>query len=258
MRYLRFEKDGVASYGIMDGEDAVEVLAGPPWEDPRRTGLRFDYGDLRILTPTEPRTIFGVGLNFPDHIKELGQMTPTSPANFIKPLSSMRAHSQTIEIPRSATRVDYEGEMAVVLGRTIKDAEVEQAAEAIFGVTPFNDLTEREISYTPSLVTHSKAFDTFACFGPVIDTDIEWASAVVRTYLNGELVQEGRTEDMVFSAAEIVSYLSQGTTLQAGDVITTGTPEHVLGLEDGDRVEVEIVGMPLRLINTVVDLRKRG
>lgn len=256
MRYLRYLQDDKPQYGVMRDDKTVEAIRGIPWEDPTPIGPPRSFEGLKILAPCEPTKIFGVGLNFRGHIAELGLATPEFPANFMKPNSSICAHGQAIEIPRCATRVDYEGEMAVVLGRTIKDATVGEAASAIFGVTPFNDLTEREISYTPNLVTHSKAFDTFSCFGPVIDTGIDWANTTITTILNGEVVQTGKTSDMIFSAAEIVSYLSQGTTLFAGDVITTGTPEHILALHDGDVVEVEISGIPIRLMNPVVDLRK--
>lgn len=256
MQFLRFNDKGIARYGVLVDNNTVQAISGPPWEDYSVEPKRYPQESIEFLTPCEPTKIFGVGLNFRGHIAELGLPTPKFPANFMKPNSSICAHGGAIEIPSCAERVDYEGELAVVLGKTIKNASVDEAARAIFGVTPFNDLTEREISYTPNLVTHSKAFDTFSCFGPLLDTDVDWADTTIRTFLNGEMVQEGKTSEMVFSAAEIVSYLSQGTTLFAGDVVTTGTPEHVLALSDGDTVEVEIGGIPLRLSNPVVDLRK--
>lgn len=252
---MRFTFDGRDSYGILNDNNTIDVIDAEPWAPYSLTGATPAIDTVEILSPCVPSKIFGVGLNFRKHIEELGLETPKFPANFMKPNSSICAHEKPIEIPKCATRVDYEGELAVVIGRKIKDASVEEAALAIFGATPFNDLTEREISYTPNLVTHSKAFDTFSCFGPILDTEVDIDNTTIKTYLNGEIVQEANTSDMLFTPAEIVSYLSQGTTLFPGDVITTGTPEHVLAINDGDVVEVEIGGIPIRLSNPVVDTR---
>lgn len=255
MQFVRYEKDNTAFYGVLEGEKILQ-LAGAPYEEVKKTGVEEKLDAVKLLVPCEPTKIWGVGLNFPNHIKELEAATPKYPANFLKPLNTICHPYDNIVIPRGVERVDYEGEMAFVVGKKIKDVSVEEAAEAIFGVTPVNDLTERIISYTPNLVTKSKGFDTFSCFGPIMDTDVDWANVEVRTYLNGELVQQGNTKDMIFSAAEILSYLSIGTTFYPGDLIFTGTPEHVLELNDGDVLEVELEGIQLRLSNPVYDQRK--
>jgi len=140
-----------------------------------------------------------------------------------------------------------------VIKDKIKDIEVEQAMRHILGITPFNDVTEREMSYDHTQVTYSKSFDSFTSFGPVIDTTINPDNTIIRTFLNGEKVQEGNTNNFLFSCAYIVSYFSQGRTLFPGDIISTGTPSHVLGMKDGDKIEIEIEGIDIRLTNYVYD-----
>jgi len=255
MQFVRYQKNDEIYYGVLEG-DTILQLAGEPYEEVKKTGTEVKLDEVKLLAPSEPTKIWGVGLNYPSHIKELDAATPVYPANFLKPLNTICNPYDNIVIPKGVDRVDYEGEMAFVVGKKIKDASVEEAAEAIFGVTPVNDLTERIISYTPNLVTKSKGFDTFSCFGPVIDTDIDWREVEVTTYLNGEVVQRGNTKDMIFNAAEILSYLSIGTTFYPGDLIFTGTPEHVLEINEGDIVEVELGGIQLRLSNPVYDQRK--
>ena len=256
MQFVRFEIDGSSYYGILEDDKTIIQINSAPFSEHERTGATYNIEDVKLLTPCEPTKIFGVGLNFLDHVNELGVAVPKSPANFLKPHNSINNPYDNIVIPRGVERVDYEGELAIVVGKMIKDANVAEAAEAIFGVTPFNDLTERIISYTPNLVTKSKGFDTFSCFGPVLDTDIDWSAVTIRTLLNGKIEQEANTKDMIFSPAEILAYLSIGTTFYPGDIITTGTPEHVLEIKDGDTVEVQIEGININLKNPVYDMRK--
>lgn len=255
MQFVRFKKNENVKYGILRRTENILEIEGEPFSKYKETGIYHNINDVKLLVPCIPTKIFGVGLNFLDHINELGLEIPKAPANFMKPNSSICNPNEDIVIPKIAKRVDYEGELAVIIGKTIKDASEEEAADAIFGVTPFNDVTEREISYTTNLVTKSKAFDTFSCYGPILDTEINWRNVTIRTYLNGNLVQQGNTKDMLFSPAKIVSYLSQGVTFYPGDIITTGTPQHVLALKDGDIVEVEIEGIDIKLKNSVFDSR---
>ena len=255
MKFVRFEtKTGLVSYGILEGNQ-IEAIAGSIYGAYEKTGEKVFVNKVKLLAPCEPGKIFCVGLNFRDHIEELEMETPVLPANFLKPNSSIAATGEAIEIPTHVDQVDYEGELAIVIKDEIKYVTPEEAKKHILGVTPLNDVTERVLSFTPSLVTYCKAFDTFTPFGPVIDTDIDPDCTIVRTYLNGEKVQEGNTQDMVFSPSEIVSFLSQGMTLYPGDVISTGTPSGVRAMKDGDRVEVEIEGIEERLVNLVVDTR---
>lgn len=250
MKIVRFQFNEERSYGILQNSKIYQI-EDFNYKQIKKTGEEYNIKDVKLLTPCKPTKIFGIGLNFPEHIRELNVDFPEKPAGFLKPLSSIINPFEKIIIPQVAERVDYEGEIAVVIKNEIKNISEEEAAEHIFGVTPFNDLTERELSYTPSLVTYSKAFDTFTCFGPVIETDFDLDNITVKTYLNDEKVQEGNSGDMLFSPAYLVSFLSKCMTLYPGDIITTGTPRNVLGLNDGDKVEVELDCINQRLINYV-------
>jgi 2-keto-4-pentenoate hydratase/2-oxohepta-3-ene-1,7-dioic acid hydratase in catechol pathway len=255
VQFVRFKTDGLVAYGLLEG-DRIAELVGSIYAEYRKTGAVFASVEVKFLYPCEPTNLYCVGLNFTAHVNELGLPMPDAPANFLKPVSGIVHPGEQIVIPPPAARVDYEGEMAIVIKDRIKNVSVADAGRHIFGVTPLNDVTERELSYTATLVTYSKSFDTFTSFGPVIDTAIDPDDTVVRTYLNGECVQEGRTRELIFSCAEIVSFFSQGRTLFPGDVISTGTPRHVLGMQDGDTVEVEIEGIERRLVNQVYDPKK--
>jgi 2-keto-4-pentenoate hydratase/2-oxohepta-3-ene-1,7-dioic acid hydratase in catechol pathway len=253
LQFVRFKnKEDLVSYGIYE-KGKISELEGSIFEEFSKTGKIYDVNDVKLLAPCEPGKIFGVGLNFPDHIEELGYETPAKPANFLKPNSSIANQGEDIIIPKVAEQVDYEGELAIVIKDKIKDVTPEEAKKHILGVTPVNDLTERVLSFTPSLVTYCKAFDTFNPFGPIIDTDIDPDDTTIRTYLNGEKVQEGHTRDMVFKPSEIVSFLSNGVTFYPGDVILTGTPAGVKPIKEGDVVEVEIEGIEIKLRNGVIN-----
>jgi 2-keto-4-pentenoate hydratase/2-oxohepta-3-ene-1,7-dioic acid hydratase in catechol pathway len=255
MRLVRFKKDEYFAYGVLE-ENLIHEISGSIFGDFTKTGATYKLEAVKILTPCEPTKIFCVGLNYLSHIKELGLDIPKKPASFMKPLSSVINPGENIIIPEVAERVDYEGEMAVVIKDRIKDVSREEALDHILGVTAFNDVTERILSYTPQLVTYSKAFDTFTSFGSFIDTDVNPANLTVRTYLNGEKVQEGNTSELLFSAAHIISFFSQCMTLFPGDIIATGTPEHVLGMKDGDKIEIEINSEDFRLVNYVLDAKR--
>ena len=255
MKFVRFKSQtGLISYGILEGAK-IEEITGSIFDQYQRTGRYYAVDHVKLLAPCEPGKIFCVGLNFRDHIEELDMGTPVMPANFLKPNSSIAATGEAIEIPTHVEQVDYEGELAIVIKDKIKYVTAEEAKKHILGVTPLNDVTERVLSFTPSLVTYCKAFDTFTPFGPVIDTDIDPDAAIIRTYLNGEQVQEGDTSTMIFKPSEIVAFLSQGMTLYPGDVISTGTPSGVQAMKDGDVVEIEIQGIEERLVNVVLDTR---
>ncbi|MGM0603373.1 MAG: fumarylacetoacetate hydrolase family protein [Bacillota bacterium] len=254
MKFVRFKHENNISYGILE-EENIHKINGSIYQKFNKTGEVFNKNNVKLLTPCEPTKIFCIGLNYMEHIKELDLEIPKKPAGFMKPLSSIINPGENIVIPEIATRVDYEGEIALVIKDKIKNISTQKAKEHILGITPFNDVTERELSYTPSLVTYSKAFDTFTSFGPVINTDVSDIS--LNTYLNGKKVQEGNTNKLIFSLEYIVSFLSKCMTLYPGDVITTGTPNNVLALKDGDKVEIEMGdSVQDRLVNYVYDPKK--
>jgi 2-keto-4-pentenoate hydratase/2-oxohepta-3-ene-1,7-dioic acid hydratase in catechol pathway len=250
MQIVRYEKNGKISYGSLS-KGTIKRIEGDVFKDFRETEETVPVADVKLLIPCVPTNLYCVGLNFKEHIAELGLPTPEVPANFMKPVTGCVATGENIVIPRVAERVDYEGEMAVVIKDKIKNVDEKEAAKHIFGVTPLNDVTERIMSYTSTQVTYSKSFDTFTSFGPIIDTGVDPANTVIRTYLNGKKMQEGKTSEFLFSPAHVVSFFSQGRTLFPGDVISLGTPNNVCGMKDGDVVEVEVEGLEMRLVNPV-------
>jgi 2-keto-4-pentenoate hydratase/2-oxohepta-3-ene-1,7-dioic acid hydratase in catechol pathway len=242
MKIVRFRKGQQIAYGIWEGE-AVREIEGAIYGDFGITSTVHRLADVRLLAPAEPTKILCVGLNFRNHIEEIGAPTPKHPAHFLKPLTTLIGPEDPIVIPRVAERVDYEGEPAAVIKRRVKDVSLEEASGAILGYTCLNDVTERSLSTEQGQLTRSKGFDTFAPVGPCIATGLDPASLVLRTHLNGRLMQEAALADMIFSMPFLVQYLSQCMTLLPGDIISAGTPRGVAAMQPGDVVEVSIDGI---------------
>ena len=242
MKLVRFESGLQVRYGVWE-DDIVKEVTGSIYGDFGISSTSDRIGDVRLLAPAEPTKILCVGLNFREHIEEIGFPTPKHPAHFLKPLTTLIGPEDPIVIPRVAEQVDYEGEPAVVIKRQIKDVSLEEAARAILGYTCMNDVTERPLSTEQGQLTRSKGFDTFAPVGPCIATDLDPATLVLRTRLNGRLMQEAKLSDMIFSIPFLVQYLSQCMTLFPGDIVSAGTPRGVAAMKPSDVVEVAIDGI---------------
>jgi 2-keto-4-pentenoate hydratase/2-oxohepta-3-ene-1,7-dioic acid hydratase in catechol pathway len=242
MKLVRFESGQQARYGVWEG-DVVKEVIGSIYGNFHVGSTSHLVGDVRLLAPVEPTKILCVGLNFRDHIAEIGFPTPQYPAHFLKPLTTLIGPDDPIVIPRVAEQVDYEGEVAAVIKRQIKDVSVEEAAQAILGYTCLNDITERPLSTAQGQLTRSKGFDTFAPVGPCIATGLDPSRLILRTFLNGTLMQEASLSDMIFSIPFLVHYLSQCMTLFPGDIISAGTPRGVAAMTPGDVVEVSVDGI---------------
>jgi len=207
---------------------------------------------VKLLPPVLPTKIVAVGLNYKAHAAEFGKPLPVAPMLFMKPSTAVIGHGDAIVYPSHMShRVDYEGELAVVVGRKAKDVPVDKAQEYILGYTCINDVTARDLQGTDVQFTRAKGFDTFAPIGPWVETDIDPLNVRVETWLNGEKKQDTSTKDMIFNVYEIFSFVSHVMTLMAGDVIATGTPSGVGKMVPGDNVEVIIEGIGT-LKNTVV------
>jgi 2-keto-4-pentenoate hydratase/2-oxohepta-3-ene-1,7-dioic acid hydratase in catechol pathway len=242
MRIVRFQQGQRTAYGVWEGEVIHEII-GSIFGDFTLGQVTHRITNVRLLAPVEPTKILCVGLNFRDHIEEIGFDTPKYPAHFLKPLTTMAGPDDPIVIPRVAEQVDYEGELAVIIKHQIKDVSLGEAARHILGYTCFNDVTERPLSVAQGQLTRSKGFDTFAPFGPCIATALDPSALTLRTFLNGKLMQEARLADMIFSVPFLVHYLSQCMTLFPGDIISAGTPRGVAAMKPGDVVEVSIDGI---------------
>ena len=252
MRLARFSKDGGAHYGVIDGAfiypvDREAFFGGMPLGD---EGVPLS--EVRLLAPCEPTKIVALGLNYRAHAEEFNLTIPEEPLIFLKPPSSVIGPGGEIVYPsHMSRRVDYEGELAVVIGKTASRVAPEEAEEYILGYTCFNDVTARDLQKKDGQWSRAKGFDTFSAMGPWIETDMDPGDAAIETILNGETRQRGTTADMIFSVPEIVSFVSKVMTLLPGDVIATGTPPGVGKMKPGDRVDVRVGGIGT-LSNTVV------
>jgi len=251
MRLVRFEEKGRVGYGSLKG-DVVFDLEGSIFEQPRETGPGRPLTQVSLLHPVQPSKVVCVGQNYLGHIKELGVKVPQEPVIFLKPPSCLIGPGQEIAYPPRATRVDYEGELAVVVKAEIKELPPGEVLGRILGCSCFNDVTERDLAARdPFFLTLAKAFDTFGCFGPWIETGLDPNRLHLTTRLNGRTVQEDNTQSCVFKVEEVVSYVSRFMTLLPGDVVITGTPKGIGPMKPGDQVEVEIEGIG-SLKNTVI------
>jgi 2-keto-4-pentenoate hydratase/2-oxohepta-3-ene-1,7-dioic acid hydratase in catechol pathway len=236
-----------------NGYVVEETAAGP--KEGASAGTVIPESEVRLLPPAVPGKILGVGWNFREHIKEMITRLRGSPAPerkddhvprpllFLKPPSSLIGHGEAIIYPKDATRVEYEGELAVVIGRDTRRVSPEEARRAVLGWTCANDVTERDLQQEDKQWWRAKGFDTFAVAGPYLETETPRPEAWLRTRVNGELRQEAQMLDMIRDPFEIISLVSQVMTLQRGDMIMLGTPSGVGELRPGDEVEVEIDGV---------------
>lgn len=249
MRVVRVISEGDCRYGLAD-ESTVTLISDEPfaqWEPESAIGL----ASAHLLAPVVPTKIVCVGLNYRSHADELGFPIPSEPVIFLKPPTSVSGPGDTICLPRGAGRVDYEAELAVVIGRRTHNASPEQALANILGYTCANDVTARDIQAIDGQWTRAKSFDGFCPLGPWIETDVDPSDLAVECYVNGARKQSARTSDMVFDVSELVGFVSHVMTLLPGDVVLTGTPGGIGPLFAGDAVEVRIEGVG-SLVNTVV------
>ncbi len=195
------------------------------------------------MPPLQPSKIVCVGRNYSAHAKELGNDVPTEPLIFLKPPSSLIRTGESIRLPTVSKQVEYEGEIGVVIGSRLRRASLEEARGAIAGIVAANDVTARDLQKSDSQWTRAKGFDTFCAVGEMARVPADLAALVVRTRVNGQVRQEGRYTQMVFDIPVVLAYISAVMTLEAGDLVLTGTPEGVGTLHPGDVVEVEIDGL---------------
>jgi 2-keto-4-pentenoate hydratase/2-oxohepta-3-ene-1,7-dioic acid hydratase in catechol pathway len=252
-RYVRVKsQEGKIYYGLLQLSFNVEVLDAPPWMEGQPTDLILEPDQYRLLAPCLPSKIVAVGKNYADHAAEMGSSVPAEPLIFLKPPTTVIGSEVDIKYPSQSQRVDYEGELALVIGDRACDCTPQQAQGKIWGYTIANDVTARDLQKKDSQWTRAKGFDTFCPLGPWIVRELN-PGAKLQTFLNDQPhpVQSAGIDQMVFSPDFLVSYISQVMTLLPGDVVLTGTPFGVGPLSIGDRVRVEIEGIG-RLENSVI------
>jgi 2-keto-4-pentenoate hydratase/2-oxohepta-3-ene-1,7-dioic acid hydratase in catechol pathway len=269
VRIARFAAGGDPKYGVVeltgDGgryPETVSVLTGDPIAmSVQLTGERRNLEGVRLLAPVIPRSkVVAVGRNYAAHAAEMGEDVPETPLTFFKPNTSVIGPGEPIIYPAASRQVDFEGELAVVIGRICKEVPVSRVPEVIFGYTVANDVTARDLQKTDGQWARAKGYDTFCPLGPWITTHQrldEVAALAIRTTVDGEPRQDGTTSDMIFKIPELVAYISSYTTLLPGDVILTGTPAGVGPVLPGQLVSIEIEGIGT-LTNPVAGTRPEG
>ena len=258
MKIARFRHNGHTAHGLVEGDEVVEI-SGDIFSDFSAGGPRRRLEDVRLLAPTDPAEIWGPGLNFANHLEfaagvlgDENPQVPEHPEPWIKARNSLAATGECIVLPHDTSgEVHYEGEAVAVIGKSCRRVTPQEAGGYILGYTCGNDVSERAWQKDDWTFWRAKGADTFAPVGPWIETDINPQALEMIVRLNGEEVQHGRTEEMLFTFAEIVSYISQQITLQPGDLIFSGSTGVTTALKDGDLVEVEIPGIGV-LSNPVV------
>jgi 2-keto-4-pentenoate hydratase/2-oxohepta-3-ene-1,7-dioic acid hydratase in catechol pathway len=242
VKIVRFTHGQKAEYGIQF-EDAIQGIEDTPYNDIRTTHSYHRYSDIRLLSPCLPTKIVALGVNYKSHGEEMSHRIPTEPLLFIKPSTSVIGTEDNIVYPESSERVDYEGELGVVIKSVAYRVAEEEAGNYILGYTCINDVTARDLQAKDKQWTRSKSFNTFCPIGPCIETELDPNDLALETVLNGEIRQQTRTSQLIFPVATLVSFISRVMTLLPGDVIATGTPRGVGPMQPGDIVEVKIEGI---------------
>jgi len=250
MKVARFVHEGKRGFGIVKGGE-IAVAEGDMFGEFHATTQVYSLTDVRLRAPTLPSKVVALGLNYRDHAEELNMRVPEEPLIFLKPASAVIGHLDAILYPAVSKRVDYEGELAIVIGKTASKISEAESDKFILGYTCFNDVTARDLQRKDGQWTRSKSFDTFAPMGPWIETELDPCKLKVETFVNGNCKQSSDTSNLVFTPRQLGSFISHVMTLYPGDVIATGTPPGVGPLQVGDTVEVVIEDIGT-LANSVV------
>jgi 2-keto-4-pentenoate hydratase/2-oxohepta-3-ene-1,7-dioic acid hydratase in catechol pathway len=243
MRFVRYLYGSDAPrYGWIY-EDRIGPVDGSPVGDYRRLEADIPIEKVKLLAPILPGKIVCVGRNYVEHAKEQSAELPDVPLLFLKPLTSVIGPATPILLPPQSQRVDHEGELAVVIGQGGRWIPIERAMQHVFGYTCANDVTARDLQRRDGQWTRAKGFDTFCPLGPWIETELEYEDTLITCHVNQEMRQMASTNEMVFSVAQLITFVSSVMTLEPGDVLLTGTPAGIGPLEEGDVVEVNIDGI---------------
>jgi 2-keto-4-pentenoate hydratase/2-oxohepta-3-ene-1,7-dioic acid hydratase in catechol pathway len=221
-------------------KDVARFFTKAPWDGGTLSGESCERSEARLLAPVMPSKILCVGRNYAAHAKELGNEVPKEPLLFLKPPSSIIGPDEKIVLPSESSRVDHEAELGVVIAKKCKAVSIDCASEVIFGFTNVCDVSARDLQKSDGQWSRAKGFDTFCPVGPWIETELDPRSVRIVCRVNGTTRQDGNTSNMIFPVAEIIAYASKMMTLEAGDLLVTGTPEGVGPIVHGDTIEIEI------------------
>lgn len=242
MKFCRFLHNGILRYGLLDG-DRVRDVTGNIFSEYIISRVSHSLDKIKMLAPVYPGKIVAVGLNYKAHAAELEMAVPAEPILFLKPKSTVIGTGDAIVYPEMSNRVDFEAELAIVIGKRAHKIELKDVRRYILGYTCANDVTARDLQKQDGQWTRAKGFDTFCPLGPVITDEIDPNNVRIRSYLNGKLQQDSVTSDFIFNVDYIVSFISKVMTLNPGDVISTGTPSGIGPMQPGDQIIVDIQGI---------------
>ena len=242
MRYVRFESTGGPRWGVVKGEEVL-TLSKPPYGELDYDGGKLPLGQCKLLAPCDPTKIVCVGKNYVDHAREMGAEPPGFPVLFLKGPNTLNRPEGAVCAPKFVERLDYEGELAVVIRRRAKDVKAKDFSDYVLGYTCLNDVTARDIQGHDGQWTRGKSMDGFCPIGPWVSDEVDPAGLKLATRLNGKTVQQGDTADFITSIPQLLEFIAAAMTLEPGDVVATGTPAGVGPMIPGDQVEVEIEGI---------------
>ncbi len=242
MRVAVLEMNGDKGWFLLDGQRARR-FDGSPFEGARLGSVELSWSAADLRAPVRPSKIVCIGRNYAAHAKELGNEAPKEPLLFLKPPSSIIGPGEAIVLPKESERVDHEAELGVVIGRRTRKIAREQALQAVYGYTCVCDVSARDLQKKDVQFTRAKGFDTFCPVGPWIETELDPSDVAISCTIDGAVRQSGRTSQMIFDVATLVSYVSQVMTLEPGDLLVTGTPEGVGPLAPGNRLAIAIEGI---------------
>ncbi|MFP4082869.1 MAG: fumarylacetoacetate hydrolase family protein [Candidatus Aminicenantes bacterium] len=254
MKIYRYNRNNKRGYGILEQESLLPV-EGSIFRSINTRNERIPISEVILLPPVNPTKIIAVGTNYKNHAAEMGKGLPEEPLIFLKPPSAVVGPNDIIIYPEMAKRVDYEGELALVIKKKARLLDEEARVEDyILGYTCFNDVTARDLQQKDGQFTRAKSFDTFAAVGPCIATQVDPSGLRLKTFVNGKLRQSASTRNLIFPVPFLVRFISSIMTLYPGDIITTGTPAGVGPLRAGDRIDIQIEGIGT-LSNTVMKIK---
>lgn len=242
MKYVRIDRLGSPCWGVVKGEDVL-TLSKPPYDGLEYDGGRLLLSQCRLLAPCEPTKIICVGKNYAEHAKEMGAEPPGFPVLFIKAVNTLNQQDGAVHAPDFVTRLDYEGELGVVIRRRAKDVKAKSFADFVLGYTCLNDITARDIQKHDGQWSRGKSMDSFCPVGPWVVDELDPSSLKLETRLNGKTVQQGNTADFITPIPQLLEFITASMTLEPGDVVATGTPAGVGPMIPGDMIEVEIEGI---------------
>jgi len=252
MKYIRFTVEGFEKFGVISGDEIIELQNNFLIDPEEQTGKTYALDEVKILPPVQPGKVIVIGLNYIKHAEEVNMPLPDEPMMFMVSPTAIVGHMDEIAIPYLEHKTDFEAELTIVIGKEAKDVERKKALDYVFGYTIANDVSDRHLQQKDGQFTRAKSFDTFKPLGPVVRTGIDPNHLEIKLIQNGKVKQHSNTRDFVFSVEAIIEQVTKVMTLHPGDIILTGTPSGVDAMQPGDVIEIEIEGIG-KLVNHVVE-----